>query len=72
MTRTKEQKAAIRRGLISLVIGILIGIAYLFKFFPMDPNKYIALLGAWAYTGWLWSGLFTLYGLWQAFVVGEL
>lgn len=70
--KTKKQRTAIVRGFFVLVIGLIIGIAYLFKFFPLDPVKNVELLTAWAYTGGLFAAIAILYGLCEIFITGDL
>ena len=70
--KTIKQRTAIIKGFIALVIGIIIGIAYFFKYFPFDPINNVALLAAWAYTGWMFAALAILYGLCEIFITGDL
>lgn len=61
MKKNREVKNIIT-GIIILAMGIIMGAAYIFKFFPFDPNKSVALLAAWSYTGWMWSLLLIGWG----------
>lgn len=70
--KTKKQRTAIKRGFIALVIGLIIGMAYLFKYFPLDPKENVEILAIWAYTGWLLAALAILYGLCQILIEGDL
>ena len=70
--KTKKQRTAIVRGFFVLVIGLIIGIAYLFKFFPLDPNQNVEILAVWALTGWMFAALAILYGLCQILIEGDL
>ena len=67
--KTKEQREAIRKGFIVLVIGVIIGLAYLNKFCPITN---MAILTLWAYTGWMFAALAILYGLCEIFIKGDL
>ncbi len=70
--KTRKQRTAIVRGFFVLVIGLIIGIAYLFKFFPLNPTQNIEILTAWAYTGWMFAALAILYGLCEILIEGDL
>lgn len=70
--KTRKQRTAIVRGFFVLVIGLIIGIAYLFKFFPLDPKQNVVILAAWAYTGWMFAALAILYGLCEILIEGDL
>jgi|GEM_PF-7086116 hypothetical protein len=70
--KTRKQRTAIVRGFFVLVIGLIIGIAYLFKFFPLDPKQNVWILAAWAYTGWMFAALAILYGLCEILIEGDL
>lgn len=72
MRKTRRQRKAIARGFIALIIGLIIGVAYLCKFFPLDPIKYFSILAVWSYTGWMFAGLAILYGLCEIFIEGDL
>ena len=67
--KTGKQRAAIGRGFIALVIGIIIGIAYLSKFCPITN---MAILTTWAYIGWMFAAIVILYGLCEIFIEGDL
>ena len=70
--RTRKQQVAIQKGFIALVIGIIVGIAYLFKFFPANPINNIDILAVWSSLGWIFSALFILFGLCEIFIKGDL
>ncbi len=70
--KTRKQRTAIKRGFIALVIGVIVGSAYLGKFFPLNPITNAAVLTAWACTGWLFAALAILYGLCEIFIEGDL
>lgn len=70
--KTKGQRTAIVRGFIVLVIGLVIGIAYLCKFFPLNPITHASILAVWAHTGWMFAALAILYGLCEIFIKGDL
>lgn len=74
MTRTamKRNIKNIIEGTIIFSIGLVIGIAYLFKFFPLDPVKNFAILAVWSYTGWMIALLLILYGLCKIIIDGNL
>lgn len=68
----KKDIKNIIKGTVIVIIGLLVGIAYLFKFFPLDPIKHVAILAAWSYTGWMFAGLIILYGLCKIIIEGNL
>ena len=70
--KTTKQRMALIRGFIVLVIGIIIGIAYFFKYFPFNPINNLALLTAWSSTGWVFSAIAILYGLCEILIKGDL
>lgn len=70
--KTREQRTAIVRGFIVLVLGLIIGIAYLGKFFPMNPITHLSILAVWTHIGWIFAGLAILYGLCEIFIKGDL
>ena len=72
MSKTKKERVAIVRGTVALIIGLIIGMAYLTKFFPLDPIKHIALLAAWSTLGWAPAIIIILYGLCEIFLEGDL
>ncbi len=70
--KTKSQRTAIKRGFIVLIIGLIIGIAYLCKFFPLNPITHASILAAWSHTGLGFAALAILYGLCEIFIKGDL
>lgn len=67
--KTRKQRTAIRKGFIVLVIGVIIGLAYLNKFCPITN---MTILTVWAYTGWMFAAVAILYGLCEIFIKGDL
>ena len=70
--KTKEQRTAIIKGFVALIIGLIIGIAYLGKFFPMNSTEHLALLTVWSTFGWVLSAIAIVYGLCEIFIKGDL
>lgn len=68
-TKTRKQRKAILRGVTALIVGLIMAIAYLSKYTPI---KSMAVITAWAYTGWIFAGLVILYGLCEIFIEGDL
>lgn len=66
----REQKVNVIQGTVILAVGILVGIAYLCKFFPLDPIKYVGILAGWSYIGWMFALLIILYGLCKIMIDG--
>lgn len=63
---TKDTKRTFS-GIVLFIIGLVIGIAYINKFFPFDPSTTFgfAILAVWSMTGWVVSILFLLAGMCQ-------
>lgn len=61
------------KGIIILAVGIIIGIAYIFKFFPfsISTTNGMALLSAWSMLGWLLSAIIVMWGLCEIFLEEE-
>lgn len=72
MQKTKKQQRAIIKGVVAVVVGLMIGMAYLFKWFPFNPTEHMAILAAWAYVGWMIPAIILLYGLCLIFLEGDL
>ena len=70
--KTKRERTAIIRGFIVLVIGLIIGIAYLCKFFPLNPIAHVSILAVWSYTGLMFAAFAVLFGLYEIFIEGDL
>ena len=65
MRKTTKLNANLIAGIILCIIGLVIGIAYINKYVPMDytTTKGSALLAVWSVTGWMVSLLFWFWGL---------
>lgn len=61
----KKNIKNIIEGIVALFLGMLIGVAYLFKYCPFNINtpNGMALLNAWSMFGWAFAAIICLYGI---------
>ena len=62
---TKAQTTNIIKGIILLAVGIILGIAYLTKYFPFNysTSMEMSVLTVWSIFGWAFAGIFIAWGL---------
>lgn len=70
--KTKKQKKAIKRGILFTIIGMVILVMYLTKWFPLDPVENMPILAAWSYTGGAFGMTAVLAGLCELLIKGDL
>lgn len=61
----KKDNKTIIEGIVTLFLGVLVGVAYLCKYCPFDINTPVgmSLLTAWSMTGWIFALLLCMYGM---------
>lgn len=70
--KSKKQKSAIKRGILFTIIGMVILVMYLTKWFPLDPVENMPILAAWSYTGGAFGMTAVLAGLCELLIKGDL
>lgn len=58
-------------AIVLIVIGVIIAILYLNKFFPFDPMEQFALLAVWSCFGWAFAAIPIFLGICMLLLEGD-